>query len=54
MDAAGHKAMNQAARYAHLSPQHTRSVVDRIAGTNAAEPNMHQNVHQHSPALKKN
>jgi len=31
MEAAGHKTMSQAARYSHLSPQHTRSVVDRIA-----------------------
>jgi integrase len=28
----GHKTMSQAARYAHLSPQHTQSVVDRIVG----------------------
>lgn len=33
MEAAGHKTMSQAARYAHLSPQHTLSVVDRIDGT---------------------
>jgi site-specific recombinase XerD len=33
MEAAGHKTMSQAARYAHLSPQHTQSVVDRIVGT---------------------
>jgi len=28
---AGHKTMSQAARYAHLSPKHRRSVVARIA-----------------------
>jgi integrase len=33
MEAAGHKTLAMAARYAHLSPQHTQSVVDRIAGT---------------------
>ena len=32
-DAAGHKTMSQAARYAHLSPKHKQSVVDRIAVT---------------------
>ena len=46
MEAAGHKTMQQAARYAHLSPQHTRSVVDRIAGTGTENANMHQNMHQ--------
>ena len=52
MEAAGHKTMSQAARYAHLSPQHTQSVVDRIAGTSTVEPNMHQNMHQHSTGRK--
>lgn len=33
MEAAGHKTMSQAARYAHLSTQHAQSVVDRIVGT---------------------
>lgn len=46
MEAAGHKTMSQAARYSHLSPQHTQSVVDRIVGTRADESNMHQNMHQ--------
>lgn len=32
-EAAGHKTMSQAARYAHLSPKHKQSVVDRIAVT---------------------
>ena len=40
--------MSQAARYSHLSPQHTQSVVDRIAGTRTAGINMHQNMHQQS------
>src|SRR5579862_9373529 len=42
MEAGGHKTMSQAARYSHLSPQHTQSVVDRIAG------NMHRKL-QHAP-----
>jgi integrase len=46
MEAAGHKTMSQAARYSHLSPQHTQSVVDRIAGTGTQNKNMHQNMHQ--------
>ena len=41
LEAAGHKTMSQVARYAHLSPQHTQSVVDRIAGTGADRANMH-------------
>jgi integrase len=45
MEAAGHKTMSQAARYSHLSPQHTQSVVDRIAGTGTGQHNMHQNMH---------
>lgn len=46
MEAAGHKTMSQAARYSHLSPQHTQSVVDRIAGAGPGKTNMHQNMHQ--------
>ncbi len=30
---AGHKTIAMSARYAHLSPQHTLSVIDRIAGS---------------------
>lgn len=30
MEAAGHKSLSMAARYAHLSPAHTSAVVDRI------------------------
>jgi site-specific recombinase XerC len=52
MEAAGHKTMSQAARYAHLSPQHTQSVVDRIVGTRAEGINMHQNMHQESAEEK--
>ena len=44
METAGHKTMSQSARYSHLSPQHTQSVVDRIAiGTR------HAPIRQHSP-----
>jgi hypothetical protein len=32
-EAAGHKKMSQAARYAHLAPRHKQSVVDRIVVT---------------------
>ena len=32
-EAAGHKTIVTAARYSHLSPQHTQSVVDRISST---------------------
>ena len=32
-ESADHKAMSQAARYAHLSLKHKQSVVDRIAVT---------------------
>ena len=53
MEAAGHKTLSQAARYAHLSPQHTRSVVDRIAGASTTYPNMHQNMHQ-APEARRN
>jgi site-specific recombinase XerD len=30
-EAAGHKSIQMAARYAHLSPQHTANVVNRLA-----------------------
>jgi integrase len=52
MEAAGHKTMSQAARYSHLSPQHTQSVVDRIAGTGTGQANMHQNMHRGSKTKK--
>jgi integrase len=49
MEAAGHKTMSQAARYSHLSPQHTQSVVDRIAGTRTAGT---QHAPKHAPAVQ--
>lgn len=46
MEAAGHKTVSQASRYSHLSPQHTRSVVDRIAiGTGHAPKGQHAPEH---------
>lgn len=53
MEAAGHKTMSQAARYSHLSPQHTQSVVDRIAGTGTAGTNRHHNMHQPKTRTRK-
>jgi integrase len=53
MEAAGHKTMNQAARYYHLSPQHTQSVVDRIARTGTRNTNRHHNSHQSERANRK-
>jgi hypothetical protein len=41
--AAGHRAIAMSARYSHLSPEHTLSVVDRIAGT--ASGNQHAPKH---------
>jgi site-specific recombinase XerD len=51
MEAAGHKTMAMAARYAHLSPRHTLSVVDRISDP-SKKTNMHQNMHQRSGGRK--
>lgn len=45
MEAAGHKTMTQAARYAHLSSQHTQSGVDWIVVGPPETSNMHQNMH---------
>lgn len=45
MAAAGHKTLAVSARYTHLNPKHTQSVVDRIA---TAKP---QHAPQHAPAL---
>jgi site-specific recombinase XerD len=53
MEAGGHKTMSQAARYSHLSPQHTQSVVDRIAGTGTVNSNRHQNMHQTESGTRK-
>jgi hypothetical protein len=49
--ALGHKTITQAARYSHLSPQHTLAVVDRIADT-PETLNMHLYMHQASKARK--
>jgi integrase len=48
MEAAGHKTMSQAARYAHLSPQHTQSVVDRIVEMRLG----HQHAPKHAPGTR--
>lgn len=52
---AGHKTMSQAARYAHLSPKHKQSVVDRIAVTltESKIAGCRRSHHtQHAPALQ--
>lgn len=36
-EAAGHKTIAMPARYAHLAPEHTQSVVERIARTSAKQ-----------------
>jgi integrase len=43
---AGHKTITMSARYAHLSPDHKLSVLDRITATATENPNSHQNSHQ--------
>lgn len=63
---AGHKTITTSARYAHLSPDHKLSVIDRIAST-ATRPkartatrkptatektNSHQNGHQQDTATR--
>jgi hypothetical protein len=35
---AGHKTITTSARYAHLSPDHKLSVIDRIASTATEQP----------------
>jgi hypothetical protein len=42
---AGHKTIAMSARYAHLSPDHKLSVLDRITGTATENPNSHRNSH---------
>jgi integrase len=42
MAAAGHKTLAISARYTHLNPKHTKSVVDRISTTATEKPNSHQ------------
>jgi integrase len=55
--AAGLKTITMAARYAHLSPEHSLSVVDRISSAAPAKPqalrgqNMHQNMHQRKATI---
>jgi integrase len=49
MEAAGHKTISQAARYSHLSPQYTQSVVDRIAGTRTGQV---KRAPKHAPPSK--
>lgn len=47
--AAGHKTVQMAAKYAHLSPTHNQGVVDRISSAHraaTAQTNCHQNSHQ--------
>ena len=39
---AGHKTIAMSARYAHLSPDHKLSVLDRITGTATENANSHQ------------
>lgn len=51
MEAAGHKTMAQSARYAHLSPHHAQSVVDRIAGKGSRASNSHHNSHQRNKKI---
>jgi integrase len=50
MNAAGHKTLAVSARYCHLNPKHTQSVVDRIATVteHAPEP---EHAPQHAPAV---
>jgi hypothetical protein len=35
---AGHKTISMSARYAHLSPDHKLSVIERISGTATKQP----------------
>jgi len=59
-EAAGHKTITMSARYAHLSPEHTSSVVERISSSTAQDQagenestNSHQNSHQRKKASRK-
>src|SRR5665213_340972 len=49
---AGHKTITMSARYAHFSPDHKLSVIDRIAATATENANSHQNSHQSKPATR--
>jgi integrase len=50
---AGHKTITMSARYAHLSPDHKLSVIDRIAATSPSKTNSHQNSHRIITAIRK-
>jgi len=56
---AGHKTITMSARYAHLSPDHKLSVIDRIASTatkkaTATEKtNSHEDGHQAATGILK-
>ena len=50
---AGHKTITMSARYAHLSPDHKLSVLDRITGTATENLNSHQNSHQPKTATRR-
>ena len=49
---AGHKTITMSARYAHLSPDHKLSVLDRITAIATEKPNSHQNSHQPKTATR--
>jgi site-specific recombinase XerC len=50
---AGHKTISISARYAHLSPDHKLSVIDRISAAASDKPNSHQNSHRAKTATRK-
>jgi integrase len=50
---AGHKTITMSARYAHLSPDHKLSVLDRITAIATENANSHQNSHQPKTATRK-
>jgi hypothetical protein len=49
---AGHKTITMSARYAHLSPDHKLSVLDRITGTATEKASNHQNSHHPKTATR--
>jgi hypothetical protein len=50
---AGHKTISISARYAHLSPDHKLSVIDRISAAGNEKTNSHQNGHRVKTATRK-
>lgn len=50
---AGHKTISISARYAHLSPDHKLSVIDRISAAASKDTNSHQNSHRRKAATPK-